>query len=268
MRVIEQETRNTMKHATLLASLLSFTSANAQLVNGSFENDIWEYSLIGWEWTCEDPLGVNEAPPGAGSWHATKEAGQTQGCFPSYIYQRLSGVQDGDLLTISGWVRCDDDVICVGAHFGLGTINSGYFHLEESVGTNQWPWTFLTITDTVELNAGDTALLVLNAGSIGGPISPEPGHFDGLTLATPQSVDEVSASLLAHYRDAANFYVAGNAARILSVRLLDLTGRVITASVDRSEGTYRIGLEGLGTGVYFADVRTDRGGQAIRFVIE
>jgi hypothetical protein len=256
-----------MKHTTLLAGLLSFITANGQLNNGSFEQS-GAPSLEGWEWTCSEPGQVNEAPPGAGDWHATKEAGQAKGCYPSYIYQRLTSVQDGDQLTISGWVRCDDDVICGGAYFGLGTINAGYIQLEETVGTNQFPWTYLTLTDTVELNAGDTAILVLNAGIIGGPISPEPGHFDGFTMTEVLSVSEVQAPLLAHYRDAANFYVAGNAARILSVRLLDLTGRVITAVADRSQGNYRIGLEGLGTGVYFVDVRTDRGGQAIRFVVQ
>lgn len=256
-----------MKPTLFLLLLLSGISASAQLINGSFEQNGVQ-NFLGWEWTCEDPIAWNEAPAGAGAWSVTKESGQTQGCFPNYLFQRLSGVQHGDLLTISGWVRCDDDVICMGAYFGLGTINAGYIQLEETVGTNQWPWTYLTITDTVELNAGDTALLVLNAGIIGGPISPEPGHFDGFTITEALGVSEVHAPLLAHYRDAANFYVAGSAARILSVRLLDLTGRVITAAADRSDATYRIGLTGLGTGVYFVDVRTDRGGQVIRFVVE
>lgn len=254
---------------TLLSFLLLSipTLLQAQIINGSFEQ-AGAASLAGWEWTCEDPGQVNEAPPGAGSWHATKEASQAKGCFANYLYQRLSGVQDGDMLSISGWVRCDDDVNCLGANFGLGTINTGYIFLEETVGSNQWTWQYLTISDTVELAPGDTSILVLNAGFIGGPFAPAPGHFDGFSVEHVLSVGDENGPLLVHYREGTNFYVASSSARILGLRLLDLTGRAITDYIERNMNTYRISLEGLGTGVYFAAVRTDRGDKAIRFVVE
>lgn len=250
----------------LWASFL-FLPAQAQLTNGSFEQ-AGAPSLEGWEWTCEDPGQVNEAPPGAGAWHATKMAGHAKGCFPNYLYQRLTGVQDGDLLTISGWVRCDDDVICMGANFGLGTLNSGYFQLEESVGNNQWPWQYLTLTDTVELAPGDTSILVLNAGFVGGPINPEPGHFDGFGVEHVLSVSELPALELVSHRDGNDLFIAARNGRIVQADVLDLTGRSVNAIAERNASQCRVTLDALRSGVYFVDVRTDRGEQALRFVVD
>lgn len=244
------------------------TQASAQLINGSFEQNGVQ-NFMGWEWTCEDPLAWNEAPAGAGQWSVSKESGHAKGCFPNHLFQRLSGVQDGDLLTISGWVRCDDDVICLGAYFGLGTINNGTFQLEENVGTNQFPWTYLTITDTVELAAGDTSILVLNAGFIGGPINPNPGHFDGFAVAPALSID-VAARTSAHIRqDAGMLYVSCGEERLLATNVMDLTGRNVGADIVRTgPSSCQFSTSHLPTGTYFVSVRTPTGERASRFAVQ
>lgn len=248
-------------------ALLTCSSAGAQIVNGSFETS-GTASLAGWEWTCSDPMLGADAAPGAGQWSAAKESGQTQGCFPSYLYQRLAGVSDGQQLILSGWVRCGDMPPCPGAYFGLGTVNSGIFHLEETVGSNQSDWSFHTLTDTVELQTGDTAILVLNSGLVGGPISPNPGFFDGLAVETVLGLSEHEEALLAQYRAGDELFLAVRQGRIMQTRVLDLTGREVHAIVQRDAAQCRIALESLGSGVYFADVRTDRGEQTVRFLVE
>lgn len=244
------------------------TQASAQLINGSFEQNGVQ-NFMGWEWTCEDPLAWNEAPAGAGQWSVSKESGHAKGCFPNHLYQRLNGVQDGDMLTISGWVRCDDDVICLGAYFGLGTVNNGNFQLEENVGTNQFPWTYLTITDTVDLAAGDTSILVLNAGFIGGPINPNPGHFDGFAVTPALGID-VATRTSAHIRqDAGMLYVSCGEERLLVANVMDLTGRNVGADIVRTgPSSCQFSTSGLPTGTYFVRTQTRMGERASRFVVE
>lgn len=257
-----------MNRLLLFLGLCSASLAQGQLINGSFEQNGVQ-NFLGWEWTCEQPIAWNEAPAGAGQWSVSKESGHAKGCFPNYLFQRLSGVQDGDMLTISGWVRCDDDVICLGAYFGLGTVNSGNFQLEENVGTNQFPWTYLSITDTVELAAGDTSILVLNAGFIGGPVNPNPGHFDGFTIMPALGVAD-AARTSAHIRqDAGTIYVSIGEERLLATNVMDLTGRNVGADIVRTgPSSCQFSTSNLPTGTYFVSVRTPTGERASRFVVE
>jgi len=243
------------------------TQATAQLFNGSFEL-AGAPSLEGWEWTCAEPGIVNEAPPGAGAWSVTKQPGEAKGCFPSYLYQRLSDVQNGDLLTVSGWVRCDDDVICVGGWFGLGTINNGTFHLEEQVGNNQFPWAYLSITDTVELADGDTALLVLSGGFIGGPVSPFPAHFDGFSIEDATSIAQASVLATSRYDAASNSLYVATADRLLGIALFDAAGRVLPLHPPIAGSTARIDLPELPLGVYIAELRTASGTTTLRFTVD
>ena len=96
-----------MKHVfTLFASGLVLNT-NAQLINGSFENDAWEFALDGWEWTCESPTPVTTPPPGGGLWGVRKEMGNVKGCWPNYLYQPIPWAYDGQVMQLSGWVRSD-----------------------------------------------------------------------------------------------------------------------------------------------------------------
>lgn len=256
-----------MNRLLLLVGFCNAGLAQGQLFNGSFEQ-AGVPSLEGWEWTCDEPAFVNEAPPGAGAWSVTKHAGQAKGCFPSYLYQRLSDVLNGDVITVSGWVRCDDDMICVGGWFGLGTINSGAFHLEEQVGNNQFPWAFLSITDTVELADGDTALLVLSGGLIGGPISPFPAHFDGFSLEQASGIAQAIPQATSRYDAATNSLVIATAERLLSVALFDAAGRALPFRAPIAGKSTIIGLSELPKGIYIAQLRTVHGAKALRFAVD
>lgn len=261
------------KHPIMRTTLTLFaTSAviavQAQLFNGSFESGGLP-SLSLWESTCSTPGLLNDGAPGAGSWSATKEAGQTQGCFPSYLYQRLSGVTNGQLVTLSGWVRCDSTPPCLGAHISLGTVNSGNFSLEEQIGTSSSAWTFVTITDTVQIGVGDTAILVLNAGLIGGPINPTPGHFDGLSIDAPTAVSDPMQREVQSFFDAANdrMTVTTGGPALGGVRLFDALGRELQLhDVQRERAQLTFSTIALGTGVYLVQIHSEGVEQVVRFV--
>lgn len=256
-----------MRLPILTLSCACFGMASAQLTNGSFELGSGP-SLEGWEWTCDEPGQPNTAAPGYGAWCATKEPGQAKGCFPSYLFQRLPDAQDGDLLTLSGWVRCGMMPPCLGASIGLGTIQNGLFNAEENVISADVAWNYISITDTVELGTGDTAVVLLSAGFIGGPISPEPAFFDGIALSPALAVGEHNISVIGHLLDRATqtLFIAGGTAAIQEVRLFDLTGRDLPTRSTRSTiNSVAIDLNGLPGGIYFACVRAEGGDRTIRF---
>ncbi|MFZ1692171.1 MAG: T9SS type A sorting domain-containing protein [Flavobacteriales bacterium] len=255
-----------MRAALLLALSALTIQAQAQLTNGSFEQ-----GLAAWEWTCDDPeLLMTDGAPGAGSQHASKEMGQTQGCFPSYLFQRLSGVQNGDMLTIGGWVRTPGDFVPVYPQFGLGTINNGVIHAEESVGTSWYEWTYLEITDTVELQTGDTAIIALSSGLVGGPATQNPGYFDGFTVSIVLNVHEGNNERPTILMDRASnsLFATMGSAMLLEARLFDLTGRHLPARGNVRSTAARIDLNGLPNGVYLVALRTANGDRVVRFAVE
>ena len=244
--------------------------ATAQLTNGSFE-DSNGYTFAGWEWTCAPPQALADAPINGGDWCAAKEPGQTQGCFPSFLFQRIQGAQAGDLRTLSGWVRCVDDGnnLCLGAYVGFGTLNNGTFTLEEQVGGVDSIWTFVTITDTLELGPGDTAVVVLSSGNIGGPISPSSGRFDDLDLSLAQGMAEGQEDRFQWTVDNAGgvLQVRGDGT-IRSLLLYDVTGRAIPAIAKHAQGNdVRIDLHQFPSGLCLANVSTSTGQHAFRFVV-
>jgi hypothetical protein len=259
-----------MKHiSTLFALILSF-AASAQIINGSFETN-GTFSLQGWEWACGEPQPVMDAPNGGGVWSVSVQPGQAKGCFPRYLYQRLPNAQNGELYTISGWVRCAEDNvnICIGAYFGFGSIHSGTFHLEENVGTSETVWNFVSIEDTIEVSNGDTALVILNSGFIGGPISPLSGLFDEIFVTGPEGIHAFNAPQLGLRFDASgNTLMASVAGQtIRAIDLFDLTGRKLPRAV-RSMGGRTLSMQttDLPDGVYIVHVSTEAGECAARFV--
>ncbi|MBK6369672.1 MAG: T9SS type A sorting domain-containing protein [Flavobacteriales bacterium] len=254
-------------HQLVIACVLA-NPINAQIVNGSFEMN-GNPSLEGWEWTCGDPDLVPDAAPNAGSWSATKQPGHAKGCFPSYLFQRLPDVEHGDRLVLSGWVKCPDFGICQGGFIGLGRVNAGAFELEETVSAQDLDWTYISISDTVEIGPGDTAIVVLNSGFIGGPAFEAGTASDGIGLLPALSVRENTQSNLAHIvdRNTRMLYLSMGEADLRDIRLFDLTGKVLQPRYERtSASAVRVDLNALPQGVYFVSVVTGTDIRTIRFV--
>ena len=258
-----------MRSILLLLLVLGGT-ASAQLNNGSFE-DVNGPSLSGWEWTCDDPQFMEGGAPGFGEWSVSKQSGHAKGCFPNYLYQRLPNVQDGDLVTLTGWGRCtaSEFSFCQGAFMGLGRVNDGAFQLEENTYNSDTTWAYMSITDTIELADGDTAIVVLNAGFIGGPVNPTPALFDGLAMSFPTAIgSSIAPSLqLLQTDNGSTLVISTGDQRSLGINCFDLTGQVVQLQFDRN-GTngYRARITDLSTGVYILRATTAAGNISARFI--
>lgn len=255
---------------TVLSFALVLGAAGQQVYNGSFEEN-GSPSLAGWEWTCEDPVMLNEGAPNNGDWSVLKDPSHAKGCFPNFLYQRLSDVQPGQVRTLTGWVRCLLSFSCPGAYIGFGRLSDGSVTAEEMTGSISTEWTFVSITDTIEFDPGDTALVVLNGGFIGGPSFPSGANFDGIALLGPQGIGHAAATPISQRWDAGSRTLfLGSITPFRGTALLfDATGRTVPAMVRRvSPTTLQVDASSMMSGAYFVHVVNGEGGRTVRFVVD
>lgn len=149
---------------------------SCQILNNSFENNNGP-DLSDWEWTCHAES-FEKAPQGGGKWCIQVPSGNTQGCYPGFVYQKVPWISKDKMYTLSAWVYADSPPV-VGINFGK--INNGNITLLEGDTTTSSSWTRLQVTSDFSLLTGDTAIVILNGGLIGGPAQGF-GYFDLIQL--------------------------------------------------------------------------------------
>ena len=255
-----------MKHLSASLAILIATTSNAQLINGSFE-DNGSFSLTGWEWTCESPEPVTTPPPGGGLWAVHKEMGNVKGCWPNYLYQRIPWANDGDVMQLSGWVRSDTIGFIGTPTITFATISNGLFIWDSAIGASGFDWNYVYINDTVHAAEGDTAVVLLNAGVLAGPAFGA-GWFDAIDLQPlgPQSVSEAPISLHQFLDESMVLHVSCGEHAIRKLSLFDATGRVLSAPMSVASTVASIDTRALIRGIYIVRAATDDGETAARFV--
>lgn len=257
-----------MKHLyTPLSVLLLASSSQAQITNGSFE-DANGPSLAGWEWTCETPSSEMDAPVDGGTWSAWKQPGHAKGCFPNYLFQRIPNVNYGVPYILSGWGKCPvgDVAFCLGATIGFGTISNGSFTLAQSVTSSGPDWTYLNVEHVFDPGVGDTAIVMLSAGFIGGPINPIPAGFDQISLSIFESVQENSAPRVSLFPDpAVDMLHVGSVVPMTRIEVLDEQGHVVL-NRPTSGTTVHMDVSALSAGSYFLRTTTAQGDITERFI--
>ena len=247
---------------TLLSALLLPIAvlAHAQLVNGSFENN-GVFSLTGWEWTCDTPVGGTYVPPGTGQWSVRKNIGNPN-CSPSYLYQRIPFVQSGDYWKVSGWVRVDSTGWNALPHMGFATLNNGDFTTGAWIGSPALSWNYCWITDSVHATATDTAVVYLTCGTdfLGA------GWYDGIELE-PLLTGIVEPVRVHTYLDEDQIlHLSAGEHFISSVQLFDAAGRVLRTEVMERSANVTLATADLVPGVYIVQLSTDAGQGTARFV--
>lgn len=169
-----------MRYLLFFISSIVSCATYSQVLNGSFENGSVP-DLSHWEWTC-GAQSFNSAPSGGGNWCIKVSGGNPQSCFPGYAYQKILAVANGQAFVLSGWAYAQTSPT-VGIYFGK--INNGNITLQSGSTTSATSWTQLSVKSSFALSAGDTAVVVLFGGFLGGP-SQGFGYFDliDLQLAT------------------------------------------------------------------------------------
>lgn len=151
----------------------------AQVNNGSFETINATADLSGWTTFCGSSYvsSFQDAAPGGGMWCAQIMSGNTQGCYPAYVYQVIPDMKNGEIWRIDGWVR--SSWLSIG--ISLGVVSSNTFTTLSASNTTLTTWTFLSVEDTIVLSPGDSAAIFLNPGMVGGPAAGGFSYFDLIT---------------------------------------------------------------------------------------
>jgi len=262
-----------MKRLFTLPILLIPFLVNAQLLNGSFEDAGNTPSTEYWQHVCDDPVSYSDAAPSSGLWSIQKQYGNTQSCWPSYVYQTIPDMNDGEIWTISGWGRTDS--MYVGTQVGILLGKKDVFtaiELFEGDMTAAPTWTYLSVTDTVQLNAGDTGAVVLSAGLVGGPMFGY-AYFDGIELVDNSTVgiEEQTTTQLSVFPSPASdeLYVGSQEfGNEVDVKIFDLTGKVVLSLEDhrpQDKSTIRLEVGILNTGTYLVQVVNGSSALTARF---
>jgi hypothetical protein len=244
-----------------------FAMAQSLLYNGGFEDEFGA-TLEGWEWTCEEPVLVSNPAPDGGSWSAVVRVENTSTCTMAHMFQRLPDTVEGDVLTLAGWVRNNNGAPITGAFLGLGTLANGVIVPIVEQGTLEYPWTYLSISWTVTLDANDTAVVILSPGALSGSGIFSEAGFDELSLTDAVGINEMERPTLIMYQQGDHLYAATtNGLPILEARLLDAHGRCVR-SVPTGRSTIELAMHDLGSGVYVLVTRGASGSASKAFVRE
>lgn len=247
-----------MKKTFTLLLIITGITTQGQLLNGSFEDDGNAPSMAYWQHECNAPMSFADAAPGSGLWCAQKEYGNTQGCFPSHLYQTIPDMGDGEIWTLTGWARIDSGLTTtlVGVQLGKKDVNSTISGSDWDA-TDATTWTFLSVTDTILLNPGDTGAVVLNAGLVGGPLFGY-AFFDGIELieGSINGIEGNAAPALSLYPSPAdNELFIGNSGfgDRVDVYVYDLSGKLVhdhSGLAPRNRTTIQLDTSDLTTGTY------------------
>ncbi len=251
--------RARMKALLVCFLLLLTMPTNAQLVNGSFESN-GAFSLAGWEWTCETPVGGNDVPAGTGQWSARKNMGDPN-CSPNYLYQRIPFAQAGDYWKVSGWVKVDAVGWDTLPRLGLGSVSNGAFTTQSWIGSPALVWNYCWIWDTVHTTTTDTAVVLLTCGD--GFLGA--GWFDGIELEPLLTGIGELIDINTYFDPEQILHLSAGEHAIRSVRLFDAAGRVVHADIV-APGNTALATRDLKPGVYLVQLSTDAGPATTRFV--
>ncbi|MBR9922338.1 MAG: hypothetical protein GYB31_15990 [Bacteroidetes bacterium] len=165
--------------------LLLSGSLPAQIENGSFEID-GEPDLLGWIDQCNYGNSVMDAPVTGGEWCLELQYGNTQGCFPAYFYQILEDIPSGTWLEVQAMVRTSGPQP---ASLILGKINlEGQLEAIHTDTLSSNDWALIETSGLIELNTGELAVVMLQAGFTGGPVGQDHyAWFDEVEITDSQN---------------------------------------------------------------------------------
>jgi len=240
--------KNKITARWLIGLLLVPVVCFSQVLNGSFETET-EPSLDNWLIRCNDGESFQDAPDGGGSWCVRFLAGNLQGCFPRTAEQIVPGLDNGDIVETSVWVKQDVDKVSISSVYLK--INNGVDKVTilSADTTTANEWTKLSLVDTLSLVQDDTVTIVLDSGTTSGPdILDHNSYFDlvevkkiGTVIVSGAKSDELHPSIFRLFQNYPNPFnpeteirfqlaVAGH----VEVHVFNTAGQLISILIDRN----------------------------------
>jgi hypothetical protein len=252
--------QNTMKQLLFILTVsLNIITAKGQILNDSFENGSTP-DLSNWKWAC-GASSFNNAPTGGGNWCVKVNSGNTQGGFPCYAYQKIPTITNGQTFILSGWAFAQTSPT-IGLYFGK--INNGIITLQVGNTTNSTSWTQLTVQSSFSLSTGDTALVVLYGGLVGGPLQGY-GYFDLIKLQQVTGINSLeqkqSTKIFPNPFNNQTILQTDNLLYNATLTVYNYSGQTVKQIKNINSQTVVLSRDNLISGLYF--VRLTQGSKVI-----
>jgi hypothetical protein len=261
-----------MRIRVLVPLLALASTSHAQLVYGSFEDAQGNFKDSCWVSTCTAMPGP--AAPNWGSYGILVPHSNSQGCGGwSRLYQYVPAIADGETWTLSGWAAnftffWADPYI--GFRFGWKDAG-GTLHFNTAALQNTGQWTYLDVTNTFDLEPGDTVFVECDPGTVSGNGDNQVmAMFDGVELVSePTNVHVAPPSLQLHMRPNPvidRVWVASEDP-LLELRIIGMDGAVErTVPFVQRNGTIEMNVSDLPAGAHLIWARSHAGVSTMRFV--
>ncbi len=247
---------------TLILVLGFLPAAHAQ-VNLQFEENGMG-TTEGWEYTCFEPVLVEEGANGSSDWSVQVESGNAQGCVYSYVYFTF----DGD--SIPGGLVVDYDdfgLLNVGVNAkslgGLATLSSGKIDsngnpvLFFSDTTSSTSWKFLQTGFSNDIQPGEMPAVFLSAGLTAGPAPSEFALFDDVEFAALTSDEEPGLQDIQLYPNPAKERVYLHLPKGLAsfeIVVYNILGKPVDCAISADHENAIIDVSDLLEGLYFVQL--------------
>ena len=138
----------------------------SQILNGSFEIDN-QPTLENWRFTCDELASAsNDAPPlPDNNWSLKLESGNSQGCFPSYAYQIIPNIGDGEIWKASVYTKRENSLTQPKLYWKIFRANGEETDLSMATSSSE-DWEQISVEDTIHISEGDSVAIVLDAGTV------------------------------------------------------------------------------------------------------
>ena len=260
-----------MRIVLIVLTFAVFSTANAPLINGSFEDSLGNPSTTAWVGSCD--LMPSPGAPGFGNWGMLVPHSNAPGCGWSWLRQYVPAIADGETWTLSGW--------CANFTWMWADPYSGFrFGIKDAQGNlsfntaalqNTGNWTHLSVTNSFTLAPGDTVFVECDPGSVSGlGTNPVFAMFDGVELVSLSTgVQETDGGMHLHLRPNPvidRVWVAADEP-ILEVQVISADGAVRTAATFLAYGNNaEVNAAGLPAGAHVLWARTRNGVRTARFM--
>lgn len=185
-------------------------------------------------------------------WEATHKV-----VFPGYAYQKLLTITNGQTFILSGWAYAQT-APPIGLYFGK--INNGIITLQAGDTTYSTSWTQLNIQSSFLLTTGDTAIVVLDGGLIGGPAQGY-GYFDLINLQAVSGINSLEQKqfIQIYPNPFSNQTVlhTENLFHNATLTMANCFGQTVKQIENISGQTVTLHRDNLPSGVYFIQLRQE-----------
>jgi hypothetical protein len=240
---------------------------HAQVVNGSFEIN-GQPSLVGWNFTCSGNESYHDSPFDTSGWCLELICGNFQGCFPGIAYQIIQSAKSADIWQLDAWTKPSTHSLPRSIYWDIFPADGSSVISLPRASTLDSGWIHLSVRDTLLINPGDSAAVVLDAGTAGGPFSGW-SYFDVVSaskVGTAAVPSENAALILPNaFRLYQNYPNPFNPSTTIRYGLPNRSHVVLTVfntlgqqvaslvNVEQDAGVHEVKFDGsnLASGVYF-----------------